>query len=300
MPGALRDFTDADLDWCVDLLFGWDPSVPADLYRRVLTGAAARLISNRIAEIDGSRAGIASVFQFDGMAHPMLSVVVAPRQRGTGIGSALFADAWSRVSAGEAVSGLPDHDERSLAVARHWGFEILGHGVESVLVLEGRPPNPVLALGVDQASVRADATIREGWDLDAFLATVGDFPESAVYGNTLSNAGLLRMAPEAVWVLLADEGGILAATALDPRDGGEWYVLFTGSTPRARGRGLARAVKQAAHRLAYDAGARAVRTTNEERNERMRALNDAMGYAKVSGDVRLLRRSGAPLDPTRR
>jgi RimJ/RimL family protein N-acetyltransferase len=101
-------------------------------------------------------------------------------------------------------------------------------------------------------------------------------------------------------VLLVDEDGILAATALDPREGGEWYVLFTGCTPRARGRGLARAVKQAAHRYAYDGGARAVRTTNEERNERMRALNDAMGYAKVSGDVRLLRRSGAPLDPTRR
>ena len=145
MPVALRDFTDADLDWCVDLLFGWDPSVPEDLYRRALTGEAARLIANRIAEIDGSPAGIASVFEFDGMAHPMLSVAVASPQRGAGIGSALFADAWSRVPAGEAVSGLPDHDARSLAVARHWGFEILGHGIESVLALEGRPPAPAAA-----------------------------------------------------------------------------------------------------------------------------------------------------------
>jgi hypothetical protein len=94
MPYALRDFTDADLEWCVDLLFGWDPSVPADLYRRVLTGAAARLMSNRVAEIDGSPAGIASALEFDGMAQPMLSVVVASHQRGAGIGSALFADAW--------------------------------------------------------------------------------------------------------------------------------------------------------------------------------------------------------------
>jgi hypothetical protein len=85
-----------------------------------------------------------------------------------------------------------------LAVARHWGFEILGHGIESVLVLDDRPPAPVLGHGVAQATARADAAIREGRDLDAFLATVGDFPESAVYGNTVSNAGLKRMAPEAV------------------------------------------------------------------------------------------------------
>jgi hypothetical protein len=49
-------------------------------------------------------------------------------------------------------------------------------------------------------------------------------------------------------------------------------------------------VKQAAHRHAFEAGARAVRTTNEERNERMRTLNASMGYVKVAGDLRLVRR----------
>ena len=55
-----------------------------------------------------------------------------------------------------------------------------------------------------------------------------------------------------------------------------------GQRSRGRGQGLARAVKRIAHRYAFDAGARAVRTTNEERNERMRALNAVAGATSPS------------------
>ena len=98
------------------------------------------------------------------------------------------------------------------------------------------------------------------------------------------------MAPDLVWLLLVDADGIVAGSSLMPHVDGPWFIGFTGTAPRARGRGLARAAKQAAHRYAFDSGARAIRTTNEERNERMRALNASMGYAKVSGDLRLIRR----------
>ena len=128
-----------------------------------------------------------------------------------------------------------------------------------------------------------------GLDVDGFLAEVGDFPEVEIYGSRLTNEILLQMAPDLVWVLLVDADGVLAGSSLMPTGEGPWFIGFTGSAPRARGRGLARAAKQAAHRYAFDAGARAVRTTNEERNERMRALNASMGYVKVSGDLRLIR-----------
>jgi GNAT superfamily N-acetyltransferase len=139
--------------------------------------------------------------------------------------------------------------------------------------------------------VRVAASEPDDVDIDAFLDLVGDYPEAEVYGDRLSNALVLEICPEASWVVLLDDDGVLAGTALDSRDGQEWYVLFTGSVPRARGRGLARAVKQAAHRIAFEGGASSVRTTNEDRNERMRALNESLGYQRVSGDLRLFRSS---------
>ena len=45
----------------------------------------------------------------------------------------------------------------------------------------------------------------------------------------------------------------------------------------------ARQAKEAAHAQARARGARSVRTTNEERNDRIRALNAALGYRPVSG-----------------
>lgn len=42
-------------------------------------------------------------------------------------------------------------------------------------------------------------------------------------------------------------------------------------------------MKQEIHRLAYDAGARTCATDNEEHNSGIRHVNEALGYAKVSG-----------------
>lgn len=291
MAVTLRDFTEADLDWAVDLLAAWDPATPGDVYRRVLTGEVARMTRCRVAESEGEPRGLAAIVEFEGMWRPMVSVIVEPDHRGAGVGSLLMADLDPHVMADEAAAGMPDDDEVSLSIARHWGFEVLGHGVESVVDLPERPVAPELPVDVRLLEARAahlPADVAAA--LEAFLGEVGDYPEAAIYGNTMSNEAVLQMTPEAIWLLTVDEAGVLAGTAVDPREGGEWYVLFTASAPRARGRGLARAVKQAAHRLAYDAGARAVRTTNEDRNAPMRALNEAMGYRRVSGDLRLVRR----------
>ena len=291
MTVTIRDFTDADLEWAVDLLVDWGPAMPADAYRRVLAGEAATMARCRVAELAGTRCGLAAIVEFEGMPRPMVSVVVDRRHRGAGVGSRLMADLDPHVSADEAAAGMPDDDEASLSIARHWGFEVLGHGVESVIDLAERPLAPELPAGVRLLEAQASNLPPDvASALEAFLGQVGDYPEAAIYGNTLSNEVVRQMTPEAIWLLTVDGEGVLAGTALDPRDGGEWYVLFTASAPRARGRGLARAVKQAAHRQAYDAGARAVRTTNEDRNAPMRALNEAMGYRRVSGDLRLVRR----------
>jgi len=290
MTVTLRDFTVTDLDWAVDLLVGWDPATPADAYRRVLTGETATMTRCRVAEAEGKPQGLAAIVEFEGVWRPMVSVIVEPDHRGAGVGSLLMADVLPHVTADEASSGMPDGDELSLAIARHWGFEVLGHGVESVVELANRPSMPELPADVRLRTVPAASLPDDlATGLEVFLGEVGDYPEGAIYGNTLSNEAILQMAPEAIWLVITDEAGVLAGTAVDPRPGGEWYVLFTASAPRGRGRGLARAAKQAAHRQAFDGGARTVRTTNEERNAPMRALNEAMGYRRVSGDLRLVR-----------
>jgi len=287
MAVVIRDFTDNDLDWAVDLLVDWDPSLPADQYRRVMAGEAGTLRRSRVVESGGSPAGLGTIIDFEGLSKPLLSVVVARPERGVGLGSHLFADLWPHLPPGGAMSGLPDGDDRSLAVARHWGFDVLGHGIESVLTMPEPPPEPVLP--TDVRVVHVPAAHPAGHDIASFLVTVGDFPEAEVYGNSISNAGVVQLAPDALWLLLVDDVGILVGIAMDPRDSTEWYVLFTGSSPRARGRGLARSAKQAAHRLAFERGARSIRTTNEARNARIRALNASLGYVPVSGDIRLVR-----------
>ena len=166
----------------------------------------------------------------------------------------MFAELLPLVAHADAGSGMPDHDEHSLAIARHWGFEVLGHGIDSVLELAEQPPAPGLPHAVEQRIVRGADVAASGLDVDAFLAQVGDFPEVEIYGSRLTNAILLQMAPDLVWVLLVDADGVLAGSSLMPTDEGPWFIGFTGSAPRARGRGLARAAKQAVHRYAFDAG----------------------------------------------
>lgn len=290
MTATIRDFTDDDIDWAVGLLLDWDPGLPPESWRRIVTAEAAPILRAIVAELDGERIGFGGVNVPEGLPYPLISVRVAEEHRGRGLGTRMFAELLPLVDRADAGAGMPDHDEHSLAIARHWGFEVLGHGIDSVLDLSEPPPSPDLPAGVEVRIVTGADAEASGVEVDSFLAQVGDFPESEIYGSRLTNAILLQMAPDLVWVLVVDDDGILAGCSLMPTVEGPWFIGFTGSAPRARGQGLARAVKRIAHRYAFDAGARAVRTTNEERNERMRTLNAALGYVPVAGDLRLIRR----------
>jgi GNAT superfamily N-acetyltransferase len=291
MSVTIRDFADADADWVVALLVGWDPSLPEAFWRRVVTGEAAPIRRCVVAECSGSPCGFAAVNDPEGLPYPLLNVLVVPEFRGRGIGSVLLAEVLAAVGAGDVGAGLPDHDARSLAVAQHWGFDVLGHGIDSILEFDGDLPAPTVPPGMAIRVAEGAQAVAAGWDIDGFLARVGDFPEAQIYGSELTNSVLLSMAPDLLWVLVVDEEGIAAACSLMPQDEGPWYIGFTGSDPRVRGRGLARLAKEAAHAQARARGARSVRTTNEERNDRIRALNAALGYRPVSGDLRLVRRA---------
>ena len=184
--------------------------------------------------------------------------------------ASMLAESMPLVAQADAGSGMPDHDEQSLAVAEHWGFEVLGHGIDSVLVLDVRPPVPAPPDGVEVALVAGADAVASGLDVDAFLTQVGDVPEV----EDLRVRPQQRRAP-------ADRTGPRLAAArgrgrhrrrvgVDPAAGRRVVHRVhrrcpAGARARAGARGEAARASLRLRRRAR----RAMRTTNEERNVRI-------------------------------
>jgi mycothiol synthase len=87
--------------------------------------------------------------------------------------------------------------------------------------------------------------------------------------------------PAAQFAAVDDDGQVLAYALVNVSDvePGVAYHGMTGTARAARGRGVATAVKRAVILWARDeAGLRVLRTTNEERNAAMLAINRKLGY----------------------
>ena len=289
MPMTVRELRDGDLDWAVGLYVAWDP-LPGEVnWRRLLSGEAVPILRHLVVEENRERVGLGAVATPEGLPYPIVSILVVQPHRGRGIGTLLLSELLPYAESEQVGAAMPVGDPESLAIVQSWGFEVVSHGIDSVLGLADRPEGPGLPSGCRLEHVAGPSILARAAEIDAFLAQVGDFPEVELLGTRLT-AGILRTYnPDAEWLLLLDEGGIVAATAIEPRADGDWYVDFTGVLPRARGRGLAASIKTAAHAMAERRGARRVRTTNEERNARVRALNARLGYRPDGGDIRLLR-----------
>jgi GNAT superfamily N-acetyltransferase len=285
----ISELDEDDLDWATAVIHDWDGTDPVEFQRRRLAGDAGRVLAAVVARVGVQRVGLAFVIQPAGLPHPILTVLVTPEHRGQGIGSALHEAIGARLPDAILMTGLADDDPLSLAVVQRWGFEIQGHGIDSALDLASMPEPRPLAAGVREVHVLASEVLESPWDVDGFLDEVGDFPEVESYGMTLDNDDFVEFSTQTVWVLLVDDSGILSGTAIAPMGPGVWHVAFTGSRPRVRGRGLARAAKERAHAYARVHGATVVRTKNEERNVRMRGLNAALGYVPDGGQLRLVR-----------
>ena len=245
MTARIRDFTDDDVDWAVGFLHDWDPGLPTEAWRRIVTAEAAPIRRAIVAEVDGERIGLGGVNEPEGLPYPLISVVVDAGHRGRGIGSAMFAELFPLVAQADAGSGMPDHDEHSLAIARHWGFEVLGHGIDSVLDLDVASAGPCLPDGVE---ARDRGRCRRG-GLGArrrrFLAQVGDFPEAEIYGSpTHQRRSSCRWHP--TWSGCSSSTPTASSPARRSCRTGEgpWFIGFTGSCP-AGSRARAGAGRQA-------------------------------------------------------
>ncbi len=221
-----------------------------------------------------------------------LRAVVARAHEGVGVGTALRTSLLPVVP--EQIRrlgcGVFDDEERSLAVARHWGLEIEEHSIDSSLDLTDPAalvvPNPPPGVSIEEVPDLAFA------DRDAvahMLAVSQTNPEAAVgFVMTLEGFAVMLAAEEEPVCVVARVDGVPAAITFGGVQSEILHIAYSGVDPRFRGRGLMRLVKQRAHRVAADLGATVSRTNNEEHNSGIRRINAELGYVVRCGVYRMV------------
>jgi ribosomal protein S18 acetylase RimI-like enzyme len=131
-----------------------------------------------------------------------------------------------------------------------------------------------------------DAAVRDGW---TFLGQVAQRPmfTPQQWDELVAD----HAPPKALLVATDDAHGVVGFTAVHP-EVGEMFLLFVH--PAHAGRGIARALLNAAHDVLRAAGRTEVFLFTEERNARALAVYDAAGY-RPDGQVRESDFHGEPL-----
>ena len=219
----------------------------------------------------------------------ILAVFVAAAHEDTGVGGALRAELTATLpdTAATLAALVDDLDQRSLAVAKHWGYAVEQHAITSQLDLVDLP----------EPELPADVTIEDVTGLefpdedavDAMLVDSQTNPE-AVQNGILSRLDDVRVEQAELghpFAVLARVDGVPAAIIVGEIKDGILLIHYTGVGRAFRGRNLGLLLKQAAHLQAAAAGATRSYTTNEARNAGIRHVNAKLGYQVVAGDYRI-------------
>jgi len=122
-----------------------------------------------------------------------------------------------------------------------------------------------------------DAAVREGWTY------LGDLAREPMFPPDEWDKLVAEHAPPNVLLVAIDElGDVVGFTAVHPREG-EMFLLFVH--PKHAGRGVGRALLDAAHGALRDAGCREAFLYTHAENERALAVYEAAGYRR-DGSVR--------------
>jgi GNAT superfamily N-acetyltransferase len=225
-----------------------------------------------------------------------VQIFVDRESSGQGIGSAILARCVAAVPAAttELWAKVHDDDPDALAVAQHWGFEVVQRSISSRVDLAGatspQPPPGVTLEDCDRLDFEGEDAVA----FDAMLTASQTNPEA-------ESSHLMTRAEMQHWIdpgetpvaCLARVDGhpaalvygiVVKATGEKPGEGG---VAYTGVDPAYRGRGLGRLVKEQLHARAAQLGIPWLMTDNEENNAGIRHVNEQMGYVKTHGVYRL-------------
>jgi GNAT superfamily N-acetyltransferase len=220
---------------------------------------------------------------------------VLPEQRGRGVGSALYAalSDWTRARDVELLeSDVRDDDASSLAWAQRRGFAETMHElcVELDLTqIETPPVKPPAGIEIVSWAQRPDLT--RGL-YEVAVETYRDVPgyeedQMETFDEWLAqDMGGAGNNPEATFAALAgDEVVGYAKFSLSEAQPTVAHHDLTGVKRAWRRRGIAGALKRAEIAWAKAAGYERLSTTNEQRNEPIRHLNERLGYRPAPGRI---------------
>ena len=223
------------------------------------------------------------------------AVLVAPDERGAGVGIALLdaLEGWAAERDCTELEGpVAEDDEGSLAWVAHHGYHEVGRNSRLVLDLteaeipEPAPPpgieivtwadHPELAPGMWEVAREATADIPGEDDHD--IGTLEEWLARDMQGDSDD--------PQAVFVAL-EQGEVVgyAKLSLSPEEPERAFHDLTGVRRSHRGRGIAAALKRTQIAWASANGYTSLQTANEARNEPIRRLNERHGYVLEPGVV---------------
>lgn len=264
---------------------------------------AAGLNRRWVFEEAGRVLGVARLneFPFVPAGFVQASVIVAPEERGEGVGGQLAAvlrDALPAATKGLSVS-VRDNDPYSLAWAQARGFQQVVHRFASELDLQAFDPAAFQA-DLDRAAAQgvtfttladADAATLERY-LNFHADRLMETPD--LNGHARWPLRQVRQTlhldddphPERIFLAVSPTGEWLGNTAVVTY-GNMAYNELTAIHPQARGRGLALPLKVQAIQAMRQAGLKTMRTNNHSLNAPMLAVNRRLGFVQKTGAFEL-------------
>jgi mycothiol synthase len=234
-----------------------------------------------LADLDGALAGSGFADRSDMGGLGSLAPRVLPEARGRGVGAALLEAVAAHLAAcGFSEANALVDEDGSLAFAERFGFREVDRQVEQVRVVrrEEEPPRP--PDGVALASLGERPDLARALYTQLAVEALADIPVDRPLDVSLEDweRGWVSL-PEGTFLALAG-GEIVGCAGLlrdDDRPDRAEHSL-TAVRRDWRGRGVAKALKQATIAWAVESGIRELYTWTLRGNEPMRRLNERLGY----------------------
>jgi mycothiol synthase len=269
------------------------PNERTDSVEEIRASPRGRLLL--VARLDGELAG-AGVMTRSDTGGVFVQPRVLPAQRGRGVGAAILRRlADEAVAAGHTEAGAHVEELGSFAFAERFGFRETDRQVEQVYAIGPDEPVAEPPPGIEIVPLRGRGDLADRLFDELAREAVKDFALDRPI-EIDAEAWKTEWLRDTDDCFVALDHGVIVGLAGFERDAdrperGE--NALTAVRRDHRGRGIARALKRAAIRLAADQGIHELYTWTQQRNLPMRRLNTSLGY--VDRAVTISVRGALPL-----
>jgi mycothiol synthase len=249
-----------------------------------------------LAELDGELGGSGVASRSDMAGLGSLAPRVLPHARRRGVGAALLEALAAHLAAlGFSESNATVEDEGSLAFAERFGFCQVDRQVEQVRAIGREEESPHAPDGVEVVSLSDRPDLSRAVYEQVALEALADIPVSPPLEVSLEDwEREWTSLPEGTFLALAG-GEVVGCAGLQRDDDHPERAEHSLTAVRRdwRGRGVAKALKQATVAWAAGNDVRELSTWTQRGNEPMQRLNERLGYvvrgrcATVRGPVPL-------------